>query len=73
MFYYLQSLNSQAFAVDSHKDKDSLIEALLQERDEMYLELSRLREIDKGALEKAETALKRRMIRSRNKKMRSKS
>jgi transposase len=40
--------------VDNITDKDSLIEALLQERDELYLELSRLREIDKGALEKAE-------------------
>jgi transposase len=45
--------------VDNQQDKDSLIESLLQERDEMYLELSRLREIDKGALEKAESALKR--------------
>jgi transposase len=40
--------------VDNITDKDTLIEALLQERDELYLELSKLREIDKGALEKAE-------------------
>jgi transposase len=40
--------------VDNITDKDTLIEALLQERDELYLELSRLREIDNGALEKAE-------------------
>jgi transposase len=40
--------------VDNITDKDTLIETLLQERDELYLELSRLREIDKGALEKAE-------------------
>ena len=40
-------------------DKDNLIEALLQERDELYLELSRLREIDKGALDKAESALRK--------------
>jgi len=40
--------------MDNKTDKDTLIEALLQERDELYLELSRLREIDKGALEKAE-------------------
>jgi len=33
---------------------DALVEALLQERDELYQELSRLREIDNGALEKAE-------------------
>jgi len=35
-------------------DKDVLIEALLQQRDELYQELSRLRDIDQGALEKAE-------------------
>lgn len=39
-------------------DKDTLIEALLQERDDLYLELSRLREIDNGALEKAEAIIK---------------
>ena len=54
MFCYLQPRNAQAFAVDNYQDKDSLIEALLQERDEMYLELSRLREIDNGSLERAE-------------------
>ena len=32
----------------------ALIERLLQERDELYQELSKLRELDKGALEKAE-------------------
>ena len=35
-------------------DKDSLIEALLQERDELYLELSSLREKGQGSLEQAE-------------------
>ena len=45
--------------MDNHTNKDSLIEALLQERDELYLELSRLREIDNGALEKAEAGLKK--------------
>ncbi|MEJ2126805.1 MAG: hypothetical protein P8X84_04755, partial [Candidatus Bathyarchaeota archaeon] len=45
--------------MDKHQDKDSLIEALLQERDEMYLELSRLREIDNGALAKAEAIIKK--------------
>ncbi len=35
-------------------DKDDLIDQLLQERDEMYAELSRLRNIDQGTLEKAE-------------------
>jgi len=45
--------------VDNQRDKDSLIEALLQERDELYLELSRLREIDNGALEKAEAVIRK--------------
>ena len=45
--------------MDKTEDKDSLIEALLQERDQMYLELSRLREIDNGALEKAEAVIKK--------------
>lgn len=44
--------------MDQHTDKDTLIEALLQERDEMYQELSRLREIDNGALDEAEAVIK---------------
>ncbi|MFC2081448.1 IS66 family transposase [Bacteroidota bacterium] len=44
--------------MDKTTDKDTLIEALLQERDEMYLELSRLRENDNGALEKAEATIR---------------
>jgi transposase len=40
--------------VDNITQKDTLIEALLLERDELYQELSGLREIDKGALAKAE-------------------
>ncbi len=39
-------------------EKDKLIEALLQERDEMYVELSHLRKTDNGALEEAETTIK---------------
>ena len=35
-------------------DKDAFIETLLQERDELYQELSKLRQIDKGALAQAE-------------------
>ena len=35
-------------------DRDKLIETLLQERDELYQELSRLRKTDDGALERAE-------------------
>lgn len=45
--------------VDQTADKDTLIEALLQERDDLYLELSKLREIDKGALEKAEATIQK--------------
>lgn len=41
-----------------NKDKDTLMETLLLERDEMYQELSRLREVDKGGLEKAEATIK---------------
>ena len=40
--------------MDKSTDKDSLIENLLRERDELYQELSKLRQIDKGALEQAE-------------------
>lgn len=35
-------------------DKDRLLEVLLQERDELYQELSRLRKTDNGSLEQAE-------------------
>ena len=44
--------------MDKAEDKDTLIEALLQERDEMYQELFRYRENDTGALEKAESTIK---------------
>ncbi len=57
-FIILVSEKTQANTVDNRTDNDTLIEALLQERDEMYLELSRLREIDNGALEKAEETIK---------------
>jgi len=40
--------------VDNITDKDALIETLLLERDELYQELSTLRQIDKGALAQAE-------------------
>lgn len=52
-------------AVDKHSDKDTLIETLLQERDELYQELSRLRESDGGNLERYET-----LIREMDKKIR---
>jgi transposase len=40
--------------VSNLTDKDALIQTLLQERDELYQELSKLRQADGGALEKAE-------------------
>lgn len=40
--------------MENKADKDALIETLLQERDELYQELSKLRQADGGALEKAE-------------------
>jgi transposase len=40
--------------VENLADKDTFIETLLQERDELYQELSKLRQIDGGALAQAE-------------------
>ena len=40
--------------MDNLADKDTFIETLLQERDELYQELSKLRQIDGGALAQAE-------------------
>ena len=40
--------------MDNLADKDTLIETLLQERDELYQELSKLRQADGGSLEIAE-------------------
>ena len=40
--------------MDNLTDKDTFIETLLQERDELYQELSKLRQIDGGALAQAE-------------------
>ena len=40
--------------MENKADKDTLLEALLLERDELYQELSKLRQADKGALAKAE-------------------
>ena len=40
--------------VSNLTDKDTLIETLLQERDELYQELSKLRQADGGALAQAE-------------------
>jgi transposase len=50
--------------VDKTTDKDTLIETLLQERDELYQELSRLRESDGGALEHYDA-----LIREKDKKI----
>jgi transposase len=41
--------------VENNTDKDTLIESLLLERDELYQELSKLRESDKVAIDKKET------------------
>jgi transposase/chaperonin cofactor prefoldin len=51
LFYYLYPGNNESIAVDNMTDKDTLIEALLQERDELYQELSSLRQSDGGNLE----------------------
>lgn len=40
--------------MENHLSDKELIETLLQERDELYQELSKLRQIDKGALDQAE-------------------
>ena len=44
--------------MDNTSDNNTLIEALLQERDDLYLELSKLRKIDKGAMGKSEAIIK---------------
>jgi len=36
--------------VDNLADKDTFVEVLLQERDELYQELSKLRQMDGGVL-----------------------
>jgi len=54
------------------EDKDAFIEQLLQERDTMFQELSRLRKIDQGALEEAENTNKKlnRIIEEKDDKIR---
>ena len=54
--FVLLSLTQQIAkkTVDNLTDKDTFIETLLQERDELYQELSKLRQIDGGALSQAE-------------------
>ena len=44
--------------MDNKADKDALIEALLLERDELYQELSKLRQADGGALEHYEAMIR---------------
>ncbi len=44
--------------MDNKPDKDAFVEALLQERDELYQELSRLRQIDGGVLERYEELIR---------------
>ncbi|WP_246222793.1 hypothetical protein [Maribellus comscasis] len=48
--------------MDNKTNTDTLIEVLLQTQDELYQELSKLREIDNGALEKAEAVIKEKDI-----------
>ena len=54
------------------EDKDAFIEQLLQERDTMFQELSRLQKIDQGALEEAESTNKKlnRIIEEKDDKIR---
>jgi len=58
---------TQARNVADSPENDKLIEALLQERDEMYVELSRLRKNDTGALAEAQAEIKE--LRDENKKL----
>ena len=54
----MSSIKTQAKTVTDNIEKDNLIEALLLERDEMYQELSRYRENDNGALDKAQATIR---------------
>ena len=58
--------------MDNLTDKDAFVEALLQERDELYQELSKLRQADSGALERAEkkNARYEEVIRDKDEKIR---
>jgi hypothetical protein len=44
--------------VDNLTDKDAFVETLLQERDELYQELSKLRQMDGGVLEHYESLIR---------------
>jgi len=44
--------------VNNKADKDTFIEALLQERDELYQQLSRLRQMDGGSLDRYEAIIR---------------
>lgn len=44
--------------MDNITDKDALIETLLQERDELYQELSRLKQMDGGSLDRYEAIIR---------------
>jgi transposase len=44
--------------VSNLTDKDTLIETLLQERDELYQELSKLRQMNGGAQERYESLIR---------------
>lgn len=49
--------------MDNITDKDALIETLLQERDELYQELSRLRQMDGGSLDRYEAIIREKDLR----------
>jgi hypothetical protein len=44
--------------MDKKTDKGTLIEALLHERDKLYQELSKFRQVDGGELERYETLVR---------------
>ena len=43
--------------MSQNSDNETLIQKLLQERDEMYCELSRLRQLEDGSLDKMKTII----------------
>jgi len=57
LFCYLCHIQNAEITGDNKADKDTLIEALLLEHDELYQELSKLRQPSGGALEHYETII----------------
>ena len=52
-YYYIYA-HSQQPEMSDYRDNDTFIEVLLQERDELYSQLSRFRKMDHRAFEEAE-------------------